>query len=98
MKNYSSKQFNFAKACCSKLVETLFYADGLVMKITGILGSDLIKGAFDQKFVLERMKELTRARAAILSCVKGLNQDRSKVADLNKLVTELQSNVNQVQA
>ena len=68
------------------------------MKITGILGSDLIKGAFDQKFVLERMKELTRARAAILSCVKGLNQDRSKVADLNKLVTELQSNVNQVQA
>jgi hypothetical protein len=39
------------------------------MKLIGIMGSDLIKGAVDQKFVLEKMKELSDKRGAILKYI-----------------------------
>ena len=45
--NYSSRHFNLAKASCDKLIEALHLSDALQMRITGILGSDLIKGALD---------------------------------------------------
>ena len=45
--NYSSRHFNLAKVFCEQLVEALHLSDVLQMRITGILGSDLIKGALD---------------------------------------------------
>ena len=68
--NYSSRHFNLAKASCEQLIEAMHLSDALQMRITGILGSDLIKGALDQKFILEKMKGLSARREAILSLVR----------------------------
>ena len=96
--NYSSKQFNLAKTYCDKLVKAMYENDSLIMIITGILGSDLIKGALDQKFVLVKMKELTSKRAAILSCIGNGDQVknvRDLVDDLLTFVSSVEIELNE---
>ena len=61
------------------------------MRITGILGSDLIKGALDQRFVLERMNTVSEKRRALLSCVFSEQQHNG----LNQIVRELESLVDE---
>ena len=65
--NYQYKSFNLAKVFCDeKLVRAMQETDSLIKKTVGILGSDLIKGALDQMFVLGKMKVLTAKRESLL--------------------------------
>lgn len=97
IQNYASKPFNFARACCPNMVGVMHDSDSLIKKMTGILGSDLIKGALDQKLILEQMKELTSLRSSTLSCMSGLSQDsRSKVGNMRNLIDKMTTKVKAV--
>jgi len=56
------------------------------MHLTGVMGSDLIKGALDQRFILECMKSMTEKRQSVLACIAqdnlGLNQIVSELSQL----------------
>ena len=80
------------------LVPTLHQTDALLMKMIGILGSDLVKGAVDQKFILEKMKSLTEKREAIIKCVAESERNIAQSADyLRSLVAELATGTSQIE-
>ena len=57
--NYNSRTYNLAKSVIDSLPRVLHSTDASMTKMLGILGSDLIKGVVDQKFVLEKVSQLS---------------------------------------
>ena len=49
---------------CSGLVRTLHSTDALLKRVVGIMGSDLIRGANDQRFVLEHQEQMNETELA----------------------------------
>ena len=89
--NYASREFNLLSASFDKLHVVLHDADALLMKITGILGSDLIKGALDQSFVLKKMKELTAKREAMKLTI--FSRQERRLLEVKEQIADLQAHV-----
>jgi len=99
--SYMTRQFKIARSYCSELMPALYSTDTLMMRLVGILGSDLVKGAYDQKIILSQLTDLTAKREAIIEIVSRQflrGKSDSSVANLKRVASELQGSVASVQS
>ena len=58
------------------------------MLITGIMGSDMIKGALDQRFILDQLTQVSQKRHALISLINS-DEAHQKDCQLDTLVSTL---------